>query len=259
MFNRHKTTEFDKLYDKIANLYYLQKSNLQAATIHPHTFLEYRGINTNKSVAVIGCGPTLKYYTMLKDVYHIGVNRAFLAKNVKLDALFIQDFLLSDSDDMSLANDYRRDKCTKFYGIIPEHRFSQLKNVKRLSNQDICNANAKIFMLEDAKCHNFAQHLEIEPIGDFCGCIFSALQFALFTNPKKLYLIGCDCSNLGHFHQERQCVVNGSDLSYQFESWKLFKQFADKFYPGTEIISVNPVGLAGLFNDIYTKNYKEST
>jgi len=253
-----KKSDMTHLYDKIADLYFLQKSNIQAAAIHPNTFLEYKGINTGKSVAVIGCGPTLKYYTMLKNVYHIGVNRAFMSKNVKLDALFVQDFLLSNSDDMLLANDYRRGKCTKFYGIIPEHRFSQLKNVKRLSNQDICNANAKMYMLEDAKCHNFAQHLEIEPLGDFCGCIFSALQFALYTNPKTLYLVGCDCSNSGHFHQERDCVVNGCDLSYQFESWKLFKQFADKYYPNTEIISINPVGLVGLFKDTYTKKYQET-
>ena len=35
------------------------------------------------------------------------------------------------------------------------------------------------------------------------------------------------------------------------EPWKRLKLFANKLYPGTEIISVNPVGLKGLFKDIY--------
>ena len=33
--------------------------------------------------------------------------------------------------------------------------------------------------------------------------------------------------------------------------WKKLKEFADEKYPNTEIISVNPVGLKGLFKDEY--------
>ena len=34
------------------------------------------------------------------------------------------------------------------------------------------------------------------------------------------------------------------------------KMFARLYYPDTEIISINPVGLRGLFRDAYTDNYK---
>jgi len=37
-------------------------------------------------------------------------------------------------------------------------------------------------------------------------------------------------------------------------SWKFFKEIAKKYCPDTEIISINPVGLKGLFHkDIYTR------
>ena len=41
-------------------------------------------------------------------------------------------------------------------------------------------------------------------------------------------------------------------------SYARLKTFADQYYPDTEIISINPVGLKGLFKDIYTEEYKNS-
>ena len=37
--------------------------------------------------------------------------------------------------------------------------------------------------------------------------------------------------------------------------WKKIKEYRDSKYPDIEIISVNPVGLKGLFTDVYTKSY----
>ena len=36
------------------------------------------------------------------------------------------------------------------------------------------------------------------------------------------------------------------------QGWKELKRFAEVYYPTTEIISVNPVGLRGMFKDLYT-------
>ena len=33
--------------------------------------------------------------------------------------------------------------------------------------------------------------------------------------------------------------------------WKELKDFAGRFYPETEIVSINPVGLKNIFLDIY--------
>ena len=97
--------------------------------------------------------------------------------------------------------------------------------------------------------------MEYEPIGDWKGCVFSALQFALYTNPKEIYLVGCDCSDQGHFHTERIEVENSSTLSYQYTSWQFFQEYVSRYFPHTEIISVNPVGLKGMFKDVYTQSF----
>jgi len=252
---KQKNNDYAKIIGHQASLYFLQKSNMQAMSIHPQSFLPYKGIYSNKSLAVIGSGPSLTYYNKNKNLIHIGVNRSFLKENLNLDYLFIQDYL-KGKDDMKKANNYNPTTCTKFYGILPENRYNQFKKVlKKITNTEIIKANAKPYILEDCANRNWANLLEIEPIGDWQGCIFSALQFALYTNPQKLYLIGCDCSNNGHFHSERIEVANSSSLSYQLKSWQAFKNHIARYYPDVEVISVNPVGLKGMFKDVYTQSY----
>ena len=43
-----------------------------------------------------------------------------------------------------------------------------------------------------------------------------------------------------------------------FLGWLQVKKFIEKFYPNVEVFSVNPVGLKGIFHDVYTKSYLES-
>ncbi len=229
--------------------YYIQKSNIQAAVIHPQTFGGYKNKYHGQSVVLVGCGPSLKKYNPIQDVIHIGVNRAFMYDKINLDYLFIQDYLKGEND-MDLANAYNPETCIKFYGILPDFRNAQVKRIiRKLSNQDICEANANTYIIEDCFTRKFAQHLEWEAIGDLGGCIFSALQFALYTNPQKIYLVGCDCSSDGHFHKENSDV--GIDLSPQKNMWISLSGYLETYYPHTQIISVNPVGLKGLFEDYY--------
>ena len=215
-----KITELKKdilpKFRKRQNLYYyLQKSNIQAAALHPNTFLPFKRIHREKSIVLIGSGPSLKDYKPTNESIYIGVNRTFLNTNLNLDYLFIQDYL-KGVGDMERANNYNPKTCIKFYGILPEQRYNDVKkNLRRIYNTDIMKANAKPYILEDSFRRNIANLLEVEPIGDWGGCIFSALQFALYTTPNKIYLVGCDCSNLGHFYKEREEVINGKDLSYQ--------------------------------------------
>ena len=163
---------------------------------------------------------------------------------------------------MDAANAYLPNRCTKFYGILPELRFSQVKReILKVSNFDICQANAKIYIIEDALRRNWANNLEFEPIGDWAGCVFSALQFALYTNPQEIYLVGCDCTSNGHFYEEQASqftTKNTTNLMYQKKSWDSFKQMVCRMYPNTPIISVNPVGLKGMFKDVYTQSYVDA-
>ena len=92
------------------------------------------------------------------------------------------------------------------------------------------------------------------PLVDFSTVSFPALHFALYTQPRKLYIVGCDCTMCGapgnHFYDTNR-------ISTVVTSWKVgyarMKMFAKRYSPQTQIISINPFGLKGLFEDIYTE------
>ena len=103
--------------------------------------------------------------------------------------------------------------------------------------------------------NDYTLSIDSEPL--FCGgsVAFPAMQFALWTNPQRIYLVGCDCST-GHFDNTPFNNLDGlEDLTHLINRWINLKKFVECYYPNTEIISVNPVGLKGLFRDVYTKNY----
>ena len=83
----------------------------------------------------------------------------------------------------------------------------------------------------------------------------AALQFALWTNPKRIYLVGADCTSNGHAEGLGYHKLKGSaqdDFSRLLLGWKKIADYIKNYYPQIEIVSVNPVGLKGLFKDIYT-------
>ena len=93
----------------------------------------------------------------------------------------------------------------------------------------------------------FTYDLSTAPFGHVYSTIFVPIQFALWTNPRRLFLVGCDCSHGGHFYTTAQ--NNELCIDKIYEGYLNLKKFAARYYPQTEIISVNPVGLKGLFKD----------
>ena len=251
-FRKKKKTTLDKIKNFQYKLYDMQKSNIEAAAIHPPIFSEYKNKYCGRKIVIIGCGPSAIHYTPIKDAIHIGVNRAFKLPNINLDYLFVQDYM--DEEDMCLADTYLPGKCKKFYGIISDLRLQEVyPQIKRISLNHIINANANQYILKSGVSYIFPFDIAYTPFSDIGGTTFSALQFALYTNPEKIYLVGCDCSS-GHFHKES---INGlgADVSGQKPSWHRFKKYHCDYNIKTEIISVNPVALKGMFKDVYTQSY----
>ena len=90
------------------------------------------------------------------------------------------------------------------------------------------------------------------------------MQFILWGQPEKIYIVGIDCTNRKKEHfigNSIDCSIRNEDMNlndqYAIDSYKNLKTFAQTYYPNTEIISVNPVGLKGIFKDVYTKTYQE--
>ena len=88
-------------------------------------------------------------------------------------------------------------------------------------------------------------------MASFFSIVFPALHFAL---------VGCDVTENGHFYDQNEVKVGlvKPHLATGFVKvgYARMKMFARQYYPETKIISVNPVGLRGLFEDIYTERYK---
>lgn len=233
------------------------KTLIQCQTLHKETFGPYKYAFKDKTVVLVASGPTAQYHSQIDAAIYVGVNNACLLENVYLDYLFCQDFYMDEEKRNAIVN-YRPGECQKFFGRIPDLRIQKCsitesaKHVKRCPKYFIEKAFAKEYYVQDEYQNSFALDIEREPLSP-SGIAFSALQFILHAHPKKIYLVGCDCSS-GFFYKSNITF----NTEYQINTWKKIKQHIEELYPDIEIVSLNPVGLRGLFNDEYTDNYLES-
>lgn len=213
---------------------------------HRAAFAEFKGCNRGKTVAVVGTGPTLQYYTQIPGVPHIGVNSSFLKENLTLDYYFLTQYVpewcekLKDYDFVKFF-DMTADCDSK--NQFPEYVIEE-------------NGGRRFFSTITIPGTQVHTDIAYYPLMAYNSIIFRAIHFALYTRPKKLLLIGCDCAANGHYDEKAQSVF---DEKVQIPQWisgyQHVKRFAFIHYPDTEIISVNPVGLKGMFHDVYTKEY----
>ena len=226
-----------------------------ACALHQKTFNGYQNKYNGKEVALVGGGPTVNSFSVLKDVVYVGLNRAFLREDIIFDYIFASDKIGIEKFIPELV-EYSK-YCKVFMGDIncgkdfqiPESTVLKIHNAFRYKTDN------------GIRPWRFTLDIETEPLGAFHSVAFQAIQFILYTNPKRIYLIGIDCGNGGkHFGgAEHNVAERNEDINklqqVQIKEWKKLKEFADMYYPETEIVSVNPVGLTGLFRDMYTEVY----
>lgn len=235
------------------------KRAVSTAVLHQKTFCGCKNKYHDSDVVLVGGGPTVNNFTPLNNAIYVGLNRAFLREDISFDHLFAVDKIGIEKFIPELQ-EYSK-KTELFIGDIncgKEFQISEsmaLKlNAKRYNTGNIMNQRVE---------HVFALDIETQSLGAFHSVAFQAMQFILYTNPKRIYLVGIDCGNAGkHFGgAEHNVADRGENIDklqqIQINEWKQLKEFADMYYPETEIISINPVGLKYLFTDVYTKSYVE--
>jgi len=218
---------------------FIQRS-ISTAALHQKTFSKFKNIHQGQEIVLVACGPTAKDYKRIDGAIHIGVNRAFRLENIDLHYLFIQDYHLGKSC-LQAANQYKPESCKKFYGLI-DHYSDHI-----IPESDASKANALRYRTDymlNYKKSQFRYFIDSEPLGDFGSVAFSAIQFALWTNPRTIYLIGCDCSE-GYFDGQASTM----SATHLVLPWIQLKEFAHVYYPETEIKSIYPIGLKGLFDE----------
>lgn len=245
---------FAGLYNQISALrdemtYLIEEQN-EISAVNTKAFAEYQNCYRGRDVVVVATGPTLNDYEPIEGAIHIGVNTSYKNPKLKLDYLFVQDgrpeFLEQGKFD-GLGDV----KCKVFMGRVLKrstYEYSEFPEEYRLCK------NVQDYILDhDWPKERIYRDICHHPVSAGRAVVFSALHFALYTYPKRIYLVGCDATFIRHFDDEAEKEDDYKEVPQVFlERYKLTKQFAQMHYPETEIISVNPVGLKGVFKDIYT-------
>jgi hypothetical protein len=246
----------------------------QVLNIHGKTFPKYKGINTGKNVVVMGSGNSLNYYETIENAIHIGVNSVSRFDKIKLDYLFWAHDWPSDRKDVDeFRNKILNYPCKKFFCFALIAHASLRDQYKNIENfEEFCYSRIwHIAVMKKSFRPKFAYNLSSEPLVMWPSIIFPAMQFALWTHPAKIYIAGCDlinekivekkCNHYFHNYNHNDIPISNNLDAIRFtkalyrDYWEMFKDFAQTMYPEIEIISINPIGLKGLFKDIYTEGF----
>jgi len=230
--------------------------NFAIANRHSSLFPRYKDIHKGKSAVLLATGPTLLDYIHIDNVINIGVNSVFKQEGIKLDYWFSIDASVNIENIELLKNE----NFIKFFGQgsapLADHLYNSRVQNKIWHFPDSiieCVPNSHLYYF-DHPSNEINRDIETQALPDLGSSVFSAAYFALYAGIKKLYLVGCDCSDTGHFDNHAQFNFNKNLL---LKGWDIFKYYTETFYPDVEIISINPVGLKGFFIDIYTNSNGE--
>lgn len=227
---------------------------LNAMVLHQEVFPKYKNSLCGREVVIVATGPSARHYRPIENAVHIGVNRAFLMENVPLDYLFVGDWG-SWLPEKSGANNYLKDldgvdrgRMKIFFGMQDEetqaHGFIPESLALRHGAERYYSTCANFFPPFIG-----VGQLDSQMLSEYGSVSFHALQFALYTNPERIYLVGCDSNNGGYFDGRSQHYTFNTQV---LDGWAIMKDFAQRHYPDTEIVSINPVGLKGFFRDMIT-------
>ncbi len=208
-------------------------------------FQKYKNCHRDNEFVIIATGPTLAKFKKIDNAIYIGVNKAYKRKDLLFSYYFVQDYLAVKDYADEL---FKAIKCPKFIG-------------KYIVEDDVYKTQFPIKYFQE---ENTIPYFTGWPVNDIfpdvcyspfanCGTVaFAAIQFALLCGAKTVYLVGCDTSPNGYFDGSKQRNVKVTmNQEYLIANYKKLKKYVEYYYPESKIISVNPVGLKGIFEDIY--------
>lgn len=232
---------------------------MPAMVQHQKVFPKYKGINKGKTVVVTGTGPTFDYYVPIPNAIHMGLNGAIFRKDIKYNYFFVSDYV---NQEELFNKILEQDDLVKFFGIhyrkqeclIPEY-------LREKHNVETIYADSYDYDLYGPKFENtrkmvFPLDISAAPFKSYGTTLYILFQFALWTHPDKIYVVGADCSK--GYANKLNVTDSDYDHSWMIRPWRKLAEFAKANYPDIEIISINPIGLKGVFKDEYTQEYKAS-
>ncbi|HCT90062.1 MAG TPA: hypothetical protein DF613_01570 [Lachnospiraceae bacterium] len=221
---------------------------IEAVKTNTEAFGKFKNINSGKEMVLLATGPTASQYRKKKNALHIGVNTTPVL-DIPLDYYFAHDSRAFNK--IPIENAVEKCKGEIFIGRIADRlaysrREIDIRNINK--NKNIRQYFVNGPCMTDDLVKDICRH----PLTDYFSIVFSALQFAFYTHPSRIYLVGCDVSGKwDHFYEASNLDV--PHAKYFKLGYGLLKRFGEIYYPDVEICSMNPVGLKGLFRDCYTE------
>ena len=245
----------NELWNVLETLRCMRITDKLAQFRHPAVFEKYRGIHRGEDIVVVGAGPTLDAYTPIPGAIHIGVNSTYRCEKLALDYLFVQDG--APVNEVPELTNYRKGICKKFFGVHPNPTVPPISDAFAEEN----GAERYYFVNSDPAtvASLLPQDLAVQPLACAHSVITCAFQFALWCKPRRIYLVGCDCSCSGHFAGESSGCKQFLPIDGMTQEWANLAAFAKRYHRDVEIVSINPVGLRGLFKDLDTAAEKETS
>ena len=247
--------------DIINKMSYINQRLITASVWNEKAFSKWKGYYRGKEIVLIGAGPTVNYFEPINDAIYVGCNRAFLLNNVNFDFLFSIDKVgINKYYDEFFA--YKKDSCIKFIGDQNLGKDFQIPETKIPFE----NVYRYITYAGMESISRFNMDISSTPLHNAASVSLQALQFILYTQPKRVYIVGIDCTagSKKYFKSDGKEFDNSlrNEDAHKLDEininlYKEIKAFAETYYPDTEIISINPVGLKGIFKDVYTDSYKK--
>lgn len=237
----------------IKDIFYYSNLSNSVAHVHQQTFPQFKNSNKGKAIAILATGPTLNYAPELLSVKTICCNRSFeflQEKGLEPDYIFVQDYPAV----RIFFHELLKQRSKIFIGQYPGRFVNTMSTPEYLRDQE----NVYNYYTSGGRTYftDIRPDIECNTLSDHGTIVHPALHFALYTNPDKIFLIGCDTSRSGYFNKN---LVQGTmNVDNLIVGYKKFKEFSNWHYPNTKIISINPIGLKGLFDeDQYTQKYLE--
>ncbi len=243
---------FFVLNKKVEEAIYKIEEQNEISVTNTKAFAEYQNCYRGRDIVIVATGPSLNDYKPIKDAIHIGVNTAYKYPDLHLDFLFTQD-----GRPYHLKEKYKGLKelnCKIFMGrVLNSFTFGQ---TIEFPEEYRLRENVSDYILDHVgPTPQIYRDICNHPVSGWITVTFSALHFALYTYPKRIYLVGCDVSSEGYFDGtvDNETIIKDATAESHIKGYHMMKDFARIHYPETEIISINPVGLKGIFKDIYTR------
>lgn len=218
--------------------------------VNSRAFKRFKNCNIGKEIAVVGTGPTLNQYVPMEGVLHIGLNGAWRRKDIPWEYYFAQDF---DRRNIEHRDFVENVDCQYFIGRYRQSHVGA-KYYEAPVSYSLMRDNIYPYFLDLVPSKEIYLDIAYHPVVCYGSISFCALHFALYTKPERIYLVGCDSVGIGqqHAYESKDKNLYFNPPSLLKVGYAKMKTYAEYYYPETEIVSINPVGLKGLFRDIYT-------